>query len=119
MATFLRTMLKSKLHRARVTGAHLDYPGSIGIDAALLERADILPDEQVHVYDVTNGHRFVTYAIEEPRGSRKVVINGAAAHLAHPGDIIIVASFAQVPDRSARKLKPKIVLLDSRNQPQG
>ncbi|MFA6316907.1 MAG: aspartate 1-decarboxylase [Elusimicrobiota bacterium] len=119
MASFLRTMLKSKLHRARVTDAQLDYPGSIGIDAELLKAADILPDEQVHVYNVTNGERFVTYAIEEDAGSRRVVINGAAAHLAKKGDVIIIASYAQFPDRQARTLKPRIVLLDAANRCHG
>ncbi|MBI5622895.1 MAG: aspartate 1-decarboxylase [Elusimicrobia bacterium] len=112
-------MLKSKLHRARVTDAQLDYPGSIGIDSELLARADILAEEQVHVYNVTTGSRFVTYAIPEKRGSRRIVINGAAAHLAKKGDVVIVASYVQVADRQARGWKPQIVLLDSENRAHG
>jgi aspartate 1-decarboxylase len=114
-----RIMLKAKIHRATVTASDLDYEGSLGLDEALLEAADILPDEQVHVWDVTNGHRFTTYALAAPRGSGTVRVMGAAARLAKPGDLVIVSAFAHVDEAEARAWRPRIVLVDARNRPRG
>ena len=111
-----RTMLKSKIHRATVTQADLHYVGSITIDAALMDAADLLPGEQVAVVDVTNGARLETYVIEGERGSGVIGINGAAAHLVHPGDLVIIISYAGVPDVSAKSYLPKVVLVDANNQ---
>src|SRR5262245_50101890 len=91
----LRTLLKSKIHRATVVQAELHYVGSITIDRELMEAADIVEFEQVQIYDITNGNRLTTYAIGGERGSGMVCINGAAAHMVHPGDLIIIASYAQ------------------------
>jgi aspartate 1-decarboxylase len=110
-------MLRSKLHRAAITDADVDYEGSIGIDEALLEAADIIPNEQVHVYDISNGSRFVTYAIREPRGSRKIVINGAAARLVSVGDLIIIAAYGSFSEEEARKWEPRVILLGPGNVP--
>jgi len=107
-------MLKSKIHRARVTGANLLYEGSITLDAALLEAADILPFEAVHVLDVDNGARLQTYAI--PGGPGEVCINGAAARLVSRGDTVIILAYAQVPDEEARDLRPQLVHVDERNR---
>jgi aspartate 1-decarboxylase len=112
----LRTMLKSKIHRARVTGASLHYEGSVTIDPILLEAADLLPFEQVHLLDVDNGARLETYVIEGERGSGQVVVNGAAAHLIHAGDIIIIASYATVTDDEARHIEPRLVYVDGANR---
>ena len=109
-----RQMLKSKIHRATVTDANLDYEGSITIDKALLRAADILPHEQVHVVDVTNGARLVTYAIEG--GPGEICLNGAAAHLIHPGDVVIIISYAGVSDAEARLMEPTVVKVDARNE---
>jgi len=111
-----RHMMKSKLHRATVTDANLHYEGSITIDADLLAAADILPHEQVHVWDVTNGARLVTYALAGKRGSGIVCVNGAGAHLIKPGDIIIVAPYAEFDDTEARKHEPTVVLLGEGNR---
>jgi aspartate 1-decarboxylase len=111
-----RSMLKSKLHRARVTHADIDYEGSVTVDRTLLEAADILPWEEVHVWNVTRGTRLRTYAMEGEAGSGVVCINGAAAHLAKPGDLVIIATFTQVDDDRARRHEPKIVLLDQNNR---
>lgn len=111
-----RTMLKSKLHRATVTQADLNYVGSITVDQDLLDAADILPGEQVAVVDVTNGARLETYAISGPRGSGVVGINGAAAHLVQVGDIVIVLSYAQLEDAAARAHVARVVFLDARNR---
>jgi len=108
-------MLKSKLHRARVTQADVDYEGSLTLDKTLLDAADIVPFEEVHVWNVTRGTRLQTYAMEAPAGSGVVCVNGAAAHLARPGDIIIIATFTQMDDESARKHQPRIVLMDAQN----
>ncbi|MEV2256546.1 aspartate 1-decarboxylase [Streptomyces sp. NPDC050147] len=108
----LRTMFKSKIHRATVTQANLHYVGSVTIDADLLDAADLLPGELVHIVDITNGARLETYTIEGERGSGVIGINGAAAHLVHPGDRVIIISYAQVDDVEARALKPKIVHVD-------
>ena len=112
----LRTMLKSKIHRATVTQADLHYVGSVTVDADLLEAADLLPGEQVDIVDITNGARLTTYTIEGPRGSGVIGINGAAAHLVHPGDLVILISYVQVDDAEARALRPRIVHVDAANR---
>ncbi|MEU2715361.1 aspartate 1-decarboxylase [Streptomyces sp. NPDC007205] len=111
-----RTMFKSKIHRATVTQADLHYVGSVTIDADLLDAADLLPGELVHIVDITNGARLETYVIEGERGSGVIGINGAAAHLVHPGDLVIIISYAQVTDAEARELKPRIVHVDGGNR---
>jgi len=111
-----RTLLKSKIHRARVTGADLHYQGSVTIDQRLLDAADILEHEQVAIYDVTNGVRLTTYALSGPSGSGTICINGAAAHLVRPGDLVIIASYAQYEDQEARAHQPHIVLVDEQNR---
>lgn len=111
----LLTLLKAKLHRARVTQCDLHYEGSISIDANLLERANILPNEQVDVLNINTGARFTTYAIEAPRGSKTFGINGAAARLAQIGDPIIVIAYCQMPAEEARNYAPSVVLLDEQN----
>ena len=112
----MRTMLRSKLHRATVTEANVDYEGSITIDAALMEAADLLPYEQVHVLDVNNGTRLVTYVIEGERGSGIICVNGAAARLVHAGDIVIVVSYATVSDAEAASFQPRLVYVNARNE---
>ncbi|MGW8701652.1 aspartate 1-decarboxylase [Streptomyces eurythermus] len=112
----LRTMFKSKIHRATVTQADLHYVGSVTIDADLLDAADLLPGELVHIVDITNGARLETYVIEGERGSGVVGINGAAAHLVHPGDLVIIISYAQVTDAEARELRPRVVHVDAGNR---
>jgi aspartate 1-decarboxylase len=109
-------MLKSKIHRAVLTGAELNYAGSITIDRDLLDAADILPYEQVQVVNNNNGARFETYCIEGARGSGVVCLNGAAARLGQPGDILIILSYAQVSDAAARAYTPKVVLVDEYNR---
>ena len=111
----LLTMMKAKLHRATVTQADLHYEGSIAIDRALLDRAGILPHEQVDVLNITTGARFTTYAIEAPRGSRSFGVNGAAARLVQQGDKIIVVAYCQLPAEEARNYAPTVVLLDDDN----
>ena len=111
-----RRMLQSKIHRARVTHADLDYEGSITISPELLQAARILPFEAVNVWNVTAGTRFETYAIEGARGSEAVCVNGAAAHLVTPGDIIIIASFVQLSDEHCRHHKPTVVFVDEHNR---
>jgi len=108
-------MLKGKIHRACVTEANLAYEGSITIDKALMEAADILPYEQVHVLDVDNGARLVTYAIEGERGSGVICMNGAAARLVAKGDLVIIISYCTVSDAEARNLVPKLVYVNSQN----
>ena len=112
----MRTMLKSKIHRARVTDADLQYEGSITLDPILMEAADILPFERVHVLDITNGARLETYAIEGERGRGEVAINGAAAHLIHKGDLVIVLSYGPVSEEEARRFLPKLVYVDEENR---
>lgn len=112
----MRTMLKSKIHRARVTQVDLDYEGSIAIDRSLMEASDILPFERVEVLNVNNGARFSTYAIEGEANSGIIGINGAAARLAAKGDIVIILSYRQVPDDDAVNMAPRIVRVDSRNR---
>ena len=111
-----RTLLKSKIHRARVTDADLHYRGSVTIDRRLMEAADIIEHEQVAIYDITNGARLTTYAISGPAGSGTICINGAAAHLVRPGDLVIIASYAQYEDQEARAHQPHIVLVDEQNR---
>jgi aspartate 1-decarboxylase len=110
-----RTLLKSKIHRATVTDANLHYQGSITIDPLLLEAADIVPFEKVEIYNVTNGERFATYAIEGRPGAGEIVINGAAAHKAGTGDIVIIASYAVYQEESVRGHKPSLVFVDDAN----
>jgi len=112
-----RTVLKSKIHRATVTALDLDYEGSITIDEELLEKADILPGEQVHVLNINNGERFVTYAIAAPRGSGTVLLNGPAARLGTVGDKVIIISYCQVPAEKAKDIHAKIVYADDANRP--
>lgn len=112
----MRTMLKGKVHRARVTDANLDYEGSVTLDPLLMEAADILPFEQVHLLDIDNGARLTTYAIEGERGSGQVIVNGAAAHLIHRGDTVIVLTYVQLDDVAARSFKPKLVYVDEANR---
>jgi aspartate 1-decarboxylase len=111
-----RKMLKSKIHRATVTGADLHYEGSITIDQDLLEASDIIPYEAVAVWNVTNGNRFETYAINGERGSGVICINGAAARLVSPRDLVIVASFVDMENSEALKHEPKLVFVDDRNR---
>lgn len=110
-----RTMLKSKIHRATVTGSDLHYVGSITVDPILLEAADILPHEQVHVVDVDNGARFETYALVGERGSGVIQVNGAAARLVHTGDTIIVISYADYSREDLAEYEPRVVHVDRAN----
>jgi aspartate 1-decarboxylase len=112
----MRMMMKSKIHRATVTQADLDYVGSVTLDAALMEAADLLEGEQVAIVDITNGARIETYVIPGPRGSGVIGINGAAAHLVHPGDLVIIMSYAMMSDTEARALQPTVVHVDERNR---
>ncbi len=113
-----RSLFKSKIHRATVTHADLQYEGSVTIDADLMRAADILPYERVHVWNVTNGSRLQTYALEGGPGSGIVCVNGAAAHHAAPGDIVIIATFAEAENEAeARAWRPKVVRLDAANRP--
>jgi len=109
----MRTMLRSKIHRAHVTDSNVNYEGSIAIDRKLLEAADILPYEQVDVVNVNNGARFTTYAIEGEQG--EICVNGAAARLALKGDIVIILCYHQVPDEEARRSSPRLVYVDATN----
>jgi aspartate 1-decarboxylase len=109
------TMMKAKLHRARVTQTDLNYEGSISIDTDLLDRAGILPHEQVDVLNINNGARFTTYAIEAPRGSKLIGINGAAARLVQRDDQVIIVAYGQMPAEQARNYSPTVVLLDEHN----
>ena len=111
----MRTMLKSKIHRATVTDANLGYEGSITIDRVLMEAADILPYEMVHVLNVNNGARLQTYAIEGERGSGEICINGAAARLVSKGDTVIILSYIAVGEEEARSIEPKLVYVDEQN----
>jgi len=111
-----RTLFKSKIHRATVTAADVDYEGSVTVDPLLLEAADIWPWERVDVWDVTNGARLSTYAIPGERGSGVVCINGAAAHRVHPGDVVILATFASMEEDEAALHRPRVVLVDGLNR---
>ena len=108
--------MKSKIHRATVTQADLNYVGSVTLDAALMEAADLLEGEQVAIVDITNGARIETYVIPGPRDSGVIGINGAAAHLVHPGDLVIIMSYAMLDDAEARSLEPAVVHVDERNR---
>ncbi|HPC59992.1 MAG TPA: aspartate 1-decarboxylase [Verrucomicrobiota bacterium] len=112
-----RVMLRSKIHRATLTGKALDYEGSIAIDRRLMDAADLLPGEQVHVLNVNTGSRLVTYVIEAPAGSGTVMLNGPAARLGEAGDMVIILAYGHYPDAAARRLRPKIVRVDRNNQP--
>jgi aspartate 1-decarboxylase len=112
----IRTMLKSKIHRATVTQADLHYVGSVTIDADLMDAADLLEGEQVTIVDIDNGNRLVTYAITGGRGSGVIGINGAAAHLVHPGDLVIIIGYGMVEDAEARSYRPRIVFVDADNK---
>ena len=111
-----KVLLSGKIHRARVTQADLDYVGSVSIDEGLMEAAGILEWEKVAILDVTNGERLETYAITAPRGSREICINGAAAHLVKPGDLVIILSFLHVDANSVHEHKPKIVIVNENNE---
>jgi len=110
------TMLKSKLHRATVTHAELHYEGSCAIDQDLMDAANILPFEQLHIYNVANGERFTTYAITAPRGSGTIGVNGAAAHKASPGDLLIICTYAELEQAEAARFQPKLVYVDADNR---
>jgi aspartate 1-decarboxylase len=111
-----RILFKSKIHRATVTQADLDYEGSVTIDSALLRAADILPYEKVAVWNVTRGTRLETYALEGEAGSGVICINGAAAHLNEPGDVVILATFAEVEEHEVAGWKPTVVFVDAHNR---
>jgi len=111
-----RFMLKSKIHGATITGTELDYEGSITIDQNLLEKADILSGEQVHVLNLNNGNRFVTYTISAPRGSGTVLLNGPAARLGTVGDKVIIISYCQISASKAKDLKTKVIFVDDENK---
>ncbi len=112
----LLTMLKGKIHRATVTDANLDYEGSVTIDSGLLEASGMLPYESVEIYNVTNGSRLRTYILPAEKGSGTVCVNGAAAHHARKGDIVILAAYAMMEADEAAKFHPLVVLVDSRNR---
>jgi len=111
-----RTMLKSKIHRATVTEANIEYEGSVTIDPDLLDAADMLPYERVDIWDCTNGQRLSTYVIEGERGTGEICVNGAAAHLVKPLDLVIIASWVDVPDEDARSFEAKRVFVDEANR---
>lgn len=111
-----RILLKSKLHRVRVTHAELDYEGSVAVDARLLQAADIREYERVEVYNLRNGERFATYAIRAEAGSGIVSVNGAAAHKAAPGDIVIICAYAEVEERELASFAPRLVYVDEQNR---
>lgn len=112
----MRIMMKSKIHRATVTKADLHYVGSVTLDVALMEAADLLEGEQVAIVDITNGARIETYVIGGPRGSGVIGINGAAAHLVHPDDLVIIMSYGMFSEAEARALKPTVVHVDQENR---
>ncbi len=112
----IRNMMKSKIHRARVTESNLEYEGSITIDEGLLEKADIQEYEQVQIYNVTNGERFATYAIRGGRDSGVICVNGAAAHKAKKGDVLIIVSYGQYSDAELGSFEPKRVYVNEKNQ---
>ncbi len=111
-----RTLLKSKIHRVAATHAELHYEGSCAIDEDLLDAADIMENEQVHIWNINNGERFVTYAIRGERGTGMISVNGSAARRASVGDLLIIASFAQVHESQVREHKPKLVFVDEANR---
>jgi len=109
------TMLKSKIHRVTVSHAELDYEGSCAIDQDLMDQANILPFEQLHIYNVANGERFTTYAITAARGSGTIGVNGAAAHKASPGDLLIICTYAELEAKAAKHFNPALVYVDADN----
>ena len=111
-----RKMLRAKIHRATVTEANVDYEGSITIDRRLMDATDLLPNEAVCVWNVTNGNRFETYTVEGQPDSGVICVNGAAAHLVSPGDLIIIAAFTWLDEEAARVHEPKVVFVDERNR---
>jgi aspartate 1-decarboxylase len=111
-----RTMLKSKIHRGRITGSDLNYVGSITVDSDLLEAADIREHELVHVLDVDNGARFETYTIAGQHGSGEITVNGAAARLVHTGDTVIVVSYAEYDEQELESYEPKVVHVNAQNE---
>ncbi len=111
----MRIMLKSKIHRARVTATNIDYEGSITIDKRLMAEADILPYEQVQVLNINNGARFSTYALEGPKDSGQICLNGAAARLAVKGDTVIILTYSHIGDEEARNFTPRVVHVNARN----
>jgi aspartate 1-decarboxylase len=113
----IRTMLKSKIHRATVTEANLEYEGSVTIDTDLMEAADLVPYEQVDIWDCTNGARLTTYAIPGVPGSGEICVNGAAAHLIKPHDLVIIATWTQLDAEEAAGFEAKRVFVDERNRP--
>lgn len=116
MTERLRKMVTGKIHRATVTGADLHYVGSVTVDSALLDAADILPGEAVDIVNVTNGNRLTTYTIPAERGSGELTINGAAAHLMHTGDIVILIAYGWMADSEAQTYKPRVAFVDEKNQ---
>ncbi|OGO00690.1 MAG: aspartate 1-decarboxylase [Chloroflexi bacterium RBG_13_51_52] len=112
----MRMMLKSKIHRATVTDANINYEGSITIDTRLMKEADILPYEQVHVLNINNGARFSTYAIEGGEGSGEICLNGAAARLAAKGDLVIILTYTNIPEEHLKNYKPRIVHVNEKNE---
>lgn len=116
MTSLVRTMMTGKIHRATVTRADLHYVGSVTVDASLLAAADVLPGQQVDVVDVTNGARLTTYAIAGEPGGGEVCVNGAAAHLIHPGDVVILIAYGALADDEARTYQPRVVLVDGQNR---
>ena len=108
--------MKAKIHRATVTDSNLDYQGSVTVDEGLLEKAGIIPYEQVDIYDITNGERFTTYAIVGPRNSGVICINGAAAHKAKRGDLVIIVSYGVFEDKELKGFEPKVVFVDEKNR---
>lgn len=112
----LRPMLHAKIHRATITGADLDYVGSLTVDQDLLDAADLLNGQQIDIVDVTNGSRLTTYVIPGERGSGEMCINGAAAHLIDPGDIVIVIAYNQLSTEDAKTYRPKVVFVDADNK---
>ena len=111
-----RKMMRAKIHRATVTEANVDYEGSITIDRDLMDATDLLPNEAVHVWNVTNGKRFETYVVAGPPGSGVICVNGAAAHLVSVGDLVIIAAFSWMNEEEARRHAPKVVFVDERNR---
>jgi aspartate 1-decarboxylase len=110
------TLLKTKIHRATITQADLNYEGSISIDEDLLDQAGILPHEKVDVLDINNGERFTTYAIAAPRGSGEIQVNGAAARKVYKGNLVIIIAYCQIDEFEAKNFKPKVLLVDGKNQ---
>ncbi len=111
-----RSLLKSKIHRVIVTEADLDYEGSLTVDKCLMEAADLLPYEEVHIFNITNGHRFSTYVIEGAADSNTICVNGAAAHLAREGDCLIVASFAHYDETECKSHVPRLIYVNELNE---